>query len=192
MKVRLLSIERCFETLITYATGDDADHVTENITLRTSSEAVPEAILTWVSSDSSIEIIDDIGEVTRPDITTTVVLTLRFSINDVVKQQKYSLTVIELEDSNDDEDTTPPVILGAENITLYVGDPEQDWLEGVYAEDDVDEEVEVEIIENTVDLDHPGSYHIVYEATDQAGNSSQVTIIVTVLEVVIDPERDLC
>lgn len=177
------------ETLITYATGDDADHVTENITLRTSSEAVPEAILTWVSSDSSIiEIIDDIGEVTRPDITTTVVLTLKVSINDVVKQQKYSLTVIELEDSNDDEDTTPPVILGAENITLYVGDPEQDWLEGVYAEDDVDEEVEVEIIENTVDLDHPGSYHIVYEATDQAGNSSQVTIIVTVLEVVIDPE----
>ena len=113
------------ETLITYATGDDADHVTENITLRTSSEAVPEAILTWVSSDSSIiEIIDDIGEVTRPDITTTVVLTLKVSINDVVKQQKYSLTVIELEDSNDDEDTTPPVILGAEDITLYVGDPE--------------------------------------------------------------------
>ena len=65
----------------------------------------------------------------------------------------------------------------------------QDWLEGVYAEDDVDEEVEVEIIENTVDLDHPGSYHIVYEATDRAGNSSQVTIIVTVLEVVIDPEE---
>ena len=95
------------ETLITYATGDDADHVTENITLRTSSEAVPEAILTWVSSDSSIiEIIDDIGEVTRPDITTTVVLTLKVSINDVVKQQKYSLTVIELEESNDDEDTT--------------------------------------------------------------------------------------
>lgn len=176
------------ETLITYAMGDDADHVRENVTLKTTSDTVLRATLTWISSDPEIiEIGNGVGLVTRPAATTKVVLTLKVEIDGISKQKKFQLTVLEAEDEPV-RDTTAPVISGAEDITLYVGDPDQDWLEGVFALDDVDGEVEVYIVENTVDLDRAGSYYITFGASDQAGNTSQETIIVTVLEVQVQPE----
>ena len=75
----------------------------------------------------------------------------------------------------------PPVIK-AENITLTVGD-EFNILDYISASDNEDGEIKLtvdNIIENTVDINTPGTYKVVIEVRDSEGEKASKTIMVTV------------
>ncbi len=77
------------------------------------------------------------------------------------------------------KDTTPPVIEGAKDIAVYVGDTVS-YRKGVTATDDTDENVSVSIDSSAVDLTKAGTYEVIYSATDSAGNTAKTTVSVTV------------
>lgn len=79
------------------------------------------------------------------------------------------------------EDTEKPVISGVGNITYEIGDPAPNWLEGVTATDNVDENVTVTVDASAVKLDEAGTYDLIYKATDSAGNEATRTVRVTVV-----------
>ncbi len=93
-----------------------------------------------------------------------------------------SRVVVVAEDNEDipSKDTTPPVIKGANNKVIYVGDI-FDPTDGITALDDIDGDVDVKIVSNNVDTKSAGTYTVVYEATDKAGNSTRVTREVRVI-----------
>lgn len=76
-------------------------------------------------------------------------------------------------------DVLPPIIEGTEDITVEVGGSIS-YRKGVTVTDDKDENPTLEIDNSQVDLDTPGDYEVVYTATDKKGNTSSVSIIVTV------------
>jgi hypothetical protein len=91
-------------------------------------------------------------------------------------------TEIELVGRELNLDTVAPVISGAADVTLEVGD-EFDPAEGVTATDDVDGSVDVKVT-GSVDTSKSGKYEITYTAIDEAGNEAAETITVTVTEPV--------
>jgi len=84
-----------------------------------------------------------------------------------------------------ESDTTPPdiTILGANPLRITEGDVFED--PGAMALDDVDGDVEVETVENTVNTGVPGSYVVRYRATDGAGNVATAT-----RTVIVEPKPD--
>jgi ABC-type oligopeptide transport system substrate-binding subunit len=87
---------------------------------------------------------------------------------------------------DDDEpvvDEVAPVISGAEDVNLTIGDT-FDELEGISATDDVDGNLTSSIVvSGSVSLDAVGSYELTYTVEDAAGNEESVTITVTVSDV---------
>ena len=79
-----------------------------------------------------------------------------------------------------EEDTTPPVLSGVHDLTLYQGDTVF-YREGVSVTDDLDEAPELSIDSSAVDTTTPGSYTVVYAARDAAGNTAEDTAAVQVL-----------
>ena len=77
------------------------------------------------------------------------------------------------------KDTTPPVIEGAKDIAVYVGDTVS-YRKGVTATDDTDGDLPLTIDSSAVDLSVAGTYNVVYTATDAVGNKAQVSVSVTV------------
>jgi endonuclease I len=174
------------ETLITFSGNDEANHVTGNITVKKTSETVPDAQIVWTSSDSAvISIQNNVGIVTRQPTDMSVSLSLTVSIGNLAEEKVFSLTVIKADQPA--EDHTAPIISGATDFTIAEGSPDQDWLEGVSATDDVDGDVPVNIFENTVDLNQAGVYQLIYEAFDKAGNRGTVTVTVTVTKTDTEP-----
>ena len=70
-------------------------------------------------------------------------------------------------------DTTPPVISGVEELTIPLGGTVS-YKKGVTVTDDCDENVSLEVDNHAVDLDKPGTYSVIYTATDFAGNRAEV------------------
>ncbi len=77
------------------------------------------------------------------------------------------------------KDTTPPVIEGAKDITIYVGDTVS-YRKGVTATDDTDQNPTLHIDSSAVDTSKAGTYEVTYTATDSFGNTAEVKIKVTV------------
>lgn len=77
-------------------------------------------------------------------------------------------------------DTTPPVISGVEDITIYAGDTVA-YRIGITVSDDRDASPTLEVDSSQVDLARPGSYAVTYTAADAAGNRASATATVTVL-----------
>ena len=86
-------------------------------------------------------------------------------------------------------DDEPPVISGTSNKTVTVGGSIS-YKKGITVTDNKDENPTLEIDNSKVDLNKPGTYEVVYTATDKAGNSSSVTIKVTVKEKQVTPTTD--
>ncbi|MBW3089236.1 immunoglobulin-like domain-containing protein [Bifidobacterium miconisargentati] len=81
-------------------------------------------------------------------------------------------------------DTTKPVIKGADDKTITVGD-KFDPKAGVTASDDTDDDITSKIqIAGTVDTTKPGKYELTYTVSDAAGNKAEVKRVVTVNPVV--------
>lgn len=78
-------------------------------------------------------------------------------------------------------DTTPPVITGVKDITVYEGATIL-YREGVQVSDDGDVEPALTIDSSRVDAAAPGTYEVIYTATDFAGNETSLSATVTILD----------
>ncbi|MCR1954299.1 leucine-rich repeat domain-containing protein [Clostridioides mangenotii] len=76
---------------------------------------------------------------------------------------------------------TPPVVIGAQDKTIYVGDT-YDPKDGVSATDNEDGVLtdKIQISGDTVDTNKAGVYNITYSVTDSDNNTTTKTIILTV------------
>lgn len=81
------------------------------------------------------------------------------------------------------EDFEPPVILGAADRSLCVGSTIS-YRSGIILRDNLDPAPRLTIDSSGVDLSKPGTYPLVYHATDEAGNTATLEIQVTVHEKV--------
>ena len=86
-------------------------------------------------------------------------------------------------------DTTPPVISGASDITIYTGEAPA-YRKNISLWDDSSQDVSLTIDSTAVDMTSPGRYPVTYTATDAAGNSSSVTIYLTI-ELYFPQEAEL-
>ncbi|MBP5262684.1 MAG: transglutaminase domain-containing protein [Clostridiales bacterium] len=77
------------------------------------------------------------------------------------------------------EDTTPPVIRGAEDITMVAGDPIV-LLKNITVTDDYTENPTVDVEMDELDTETAGTYTVTYVSTDESGNTARVPITVTV------------
>lgn len=84
-------------------------------------------------------------------------------------------------------DTEPPVIEGAKDVTVTVGESVS-YREGVTVSDNADATVRLMIDAGQVDTAEPGAYPVTYSAQDARGNRTSVTITVTV-EKAEEPEE---
>lgn len=87
------------------------------------------------------------------------------------------------------EDTQPPEIIGTKDLTVAVGES-LSYRTGVTVTDDVDETVQLQVDSSGVNLSEPGEYQAVYWAEDSAGNRTEVTVKVTVVETVTVEDED--
>ena len=79
------------------------------------------------------------------------------------------------------EDNTPPVLYGATDRALCVGSTIA-YRQGVLVTDDTDESPKLSVDSSGVDLSTPGTYPLIYSATDAAGNVTTCEVTVTVHE----------
>lgn len=78
------------------------------------------------------------------------------------------------------DNLNPPEIEGAEEAMVVEKHSAPDFLEGVYAEDDVDGEIDVIVDTSDLDLTAAGTYYITYSAMDSSGNTGTYKRKVTV------------
>lgn len=80
------------------------------------------------------------------------------------------------------KDTEPPMIYGAQDIEIVVGKTDSiAYREGIVVRDDYAENPTLEIDNSQVDLKHIGDYDLIYRATDDVGNTTEVTVKVHVV-----------
>lgn len=84
------------------------------------------------------------------------------------------------------QDVTPPVIEGVEEITITVGESVS-YKRNITVTDDYDDAVKLVVDNSEVDIDTPGDYTVVYRATDKYGNEAEVSTILHVEEVKVEP-----
>lgn len=78
-------------------------------------------------------------------------------------------------------DVTPPVISGAKNISISLGDS-FDTKKGVTVTDDYDKEPTLTVDDKNLNTKVAGKYTVVYTATDSAGNKATVKRTITVVD----------
>jgi len=111
------------------------------------------------------------------------------TVPDTTKEGTYEITIVATDTSGNTSeettkvtffyDTTPPTISGHKNITLKVGQS-CNYVYGVTAWDSVWGTVKVNVNSSAVDINTPGTYSLVYTATDGSGNTAKETVTVTV------------
>ena len=79
-------------------------------------------------------------------------------------------------------DKQAPTITGAVDVEVYQ-DKAVAYRNGITVTDDLDDAPVLSVDSSAVNLSVPGKYPVIYTATDAAGNSSTVTVTVTVLEM---------
>lgn len=90
-------------------------------------------------------------------------------------------------------DEEPPVIEGAKNIEIFLGDTVS-YRSGITVKDNEDPNPTLSIDNSKVKLDEVGTYEVTYSATDASGNTSSVTITLTIKKKpsnVIDEDKVL-
>ena len=88
------------------------------------------------------------------------------------------------------QDSEAPVISGTKNLEAYVGSTVS-YKKGITVTDNADANPTLEIDNSAVNLSKAGVYSITYKATDAAGNTTTVTVSLTVREKpdnYVDPE----
>lgn len=78
-----------------------------------------------------------------------------------------------------EKDLAAPKIYGAKKATAYIGTPFS-YKKGVYAEDNKDGEVDVNVDNSQVNLKSEGEYIAIYSAVDSSGNKTTQEVTITV------------
>ncbi|MCL1914866.1 MAG: transglutaminase-like domain-containing protein [Eubacteriaceae bacterium] len=76
-------------------------------------------------------------------------------------------------------DTTPPVIHGVHDLTVWLGEPVA-YKFGIAVTDDSGEEIDIEVDTSLVNLKELGTYPVVYKATDTSKNTTFAHASITV------------
>lgn len=108
---------------------------------------------------------------------------------DVSCAGKQTVTVIATDEAGNEtrveaeltvrKDTVAPVFSGVKNLYFVLGDT-LTYRTGVTATDNVDGKVKFSVDASAVKADTPGTYTVVYKATDSAGNTATKTAYVTI------------
>ena len=126
----------------------------------------------------------DITYKTEPDVSkegeTEAVVVLKDEGGNTT-EVKVKITVV--------SDTEPPVIEGAKDIIVEVGDTVS-YRKDIVVTDNEDSNPTLTIDSSSVDLDIPGEYVATYTATDKSGNATIVAIQVIVEEKGPKKDRD--
>lgn len=77
------------------------------------------------------------------------------------------------------QDKVPPVINGAKDLEIYTGDGVA-YRKNVTVTDNWPEDLSLDVDSSQVNTDEVGVYPVIYTATDAAGNTSSVTVSLTV------------
>ncbi len=85
------------------------------------------------------------------------------------------------------EDTEAPVIVGARDKTVYIGNAIS-YKKDVYVTDNKDENLTFEVDSSGVNLKTEGVYSVFYTAKDTAGNEARVEKKITVVDLTISEE----
>ncbi|MGB8454802.1 MAG: immunoglobulin-like domain-containing protein [Anaerocolumna sp.] len=173
-----------------------ADNNIVNCQLEVTDTAPPTAATTnqeiWAGETPEAEafVIDvvDVSEVTisykvPPDTSKAGVYDIGIILKDTSGNQTELASKLTVK-----EDTMAPVIIGAMDKTVYIGD-KVSYKSNVSVTDNKDKDVPLVIDSSSVNLKKAGTYQVVYSATDTSGNKTDKTITVTVKEYLID--RDL-
>lgn len=158
---------------ITYTIGEDTPDYLDGI----------EAIDSVDGDVTSSITIDD----SRVDLETPGIYDLYYYATDASGNQSFVKVLVIVLDEQD-IDTISPVILGASDITYYLGDPTPHLSHGVTAYDNKDGNItqHIKIDQSNVDYETPGTYDVTYEIEDSSGNVTRIIIQVQVLSAVID------
>lgn len=87
-----------------------------------------------------------------------------------------------------DFDTEPPKLYGVKDRYCYIGQPVAYFAE-VFAVDNCDEEVTIEVNNSGVNIHQAGEYTVTYTATDSSGNSTQLSCKFTFVEETVSDEE---
>lgn len=140
------------------------------------------------TTDDFVVSVDDVTEVKvsfveDPDLTLVGEQEVQISFidegdNKVIETAKLTLR----------EDTEPPVIRGAEDMSVIIGNTVS-YKKNIEVEDNCPEGLSLTVDNSAVNLDQIGTYPVVYTASDYAGNTSSVAVTITVRPRVYDPNE---
>ena len=91
-------------------------------------------------------------------------------------------------DSSSAADNEPPVLYGVIDKQFYVGEGIS-YLDGVFAVDNIDEDVEIKVDRKEVNTKEAGVYKVTYSATDKAGNTTTQSASVTLSNTLVSEEE---
>lgn len=129
-----------------------------------------------VRDDSDINLLDKVSVDGHVNTSVPGVYTLAYKVSDSSGNTVDAVRTIRVVDKSG------PQIIGVTDVTINVNQ-EFDPYEGVTAIDNVDGDVTSEIVViGLVDADKPGEYQLVYRVSDAAGNITEVTRIITVVD----------
>lgn len=83
------------------------------------------------------------------------------------------------------EDTQPPVISGAADLSAYIGE-KINYKAGISVWDDYAAKPKLTVDTSQVDVNTEGTYPVTYIATDDVGNQATVTVTITMKQHVMD------
>lgn len=140
---------------------------------------------TPVSAEDFLVSVQDITAVTAafvqaPDITLAGSQEIGLVFTDESGNETKASAVLTLE-----EDTEPPVITGARNITYVMG-TSISYKKNVTVSDNSGVELQLNVDNSQVNLEEEGVYPVTYSAVDNSGNTSSTTINVTVIAMTYD------
>ena len=78
-------------------------------------------------------------------------------------------------------DSLPPQIMGVNHLAVYTGSTVS-YRSGILVTDDLDPAPRLSVDSSRVDLTTPGTYPVVYTATDRAGNSASLETTITITQ----------
>ena len=141
----------------------------------------PETLVTNIQDLSHVTV----SWQTKPDVSVGGQVTAKLKLTDAAGNSstlEVQLTVV--------ADEVPPVIEGAVDLEFYVGDSIT-YKAGITVTDDQTANPKLVVDNSQVDTSTAGTYPVTYTATDNAGNSTSVTVRLTLVdkpENYVEPE----